>query len=104
MGKYVYVVIWAFVVSWVACKSIIPILKKLKEERIQGTEMYEVLKDTDCLKKGQFVRLDKAKTAMTDPTFNTHAHIEVRADKKAKEPLFECFIDECGKFIIRGGK
>ena len=30
MGKYVYVVIWAFVVSWVACKSIIPILKKLK--------------------------------------------------------------------------
>ena len=64
--------------------------------------MYEVLRDTDCLKKGQFVRLDKAKTAMTDPTFNTHAHIEVRVDKDSKKPLFECFIDESGEFVAKG--
>ena len=30
MEKYVYVVVWAFVLSWIACKSLIPILKKLK--------------------------------------------------------------------------
>lgn len=33
MEKYVYVVILAFVVSWLACKGLIPILKKLKAEQ-----------------------------------------------------------------------
>lgn len=75
-----------------------PILRRLKGGRTQGTEMYEVLKDVDCLKKGQFVRLDKAHTI--DPT----THIEVRADKNSPKPLFECLIDECGKFIIRKDK
>ena len=77
-----------------------PVLRRVKGSRIQSTEMYEVLGDVDCLKKGQFIRLDKSNTI--DPSFNEHAHIEVRADKKAKEPLFECLIDECGKFVIRG--
>ena len=81
-----------------------PLLKRMTgDHKInQGTVTYVVKRDSGCLREGYCIRLDKAKPSVEGA--NTHAHIEVRSSKKpdAKEPLFKCYIDESGEFVMKG--
>ena len=71
-----------------------PMLQKT-ERIIQNEPVYKVLKDTGCLKKGQFIRLDAAHSRApgVDTSALPHGHIEILRRKGEK------FV-EVGKCIV----
>ena len=75
------------------------VFRKDPEYIIQGEPQYEILKDIDCLKKGDYIRFDAAGTHGTSGP-NPHAHFEVRKNPDSRKPDFECYYED-GKFVRR---
>ena len=75
-----------------------PVLKRVNNE----AGIYQVMQDSGCLKKNQYIRLDDA--YVQDVTFCPHAHIEVlkTSNPRNRQLLFECIIDENGCFKKKG--